>query len=260
MSGRREHLSQFTIDAVALGQLDGALRSSADQHLADCGACSARLEAIRADNAAASAAATAAPPAWLESRTVGQGRRRNVARQRRLGSAALGLGFAAAAVAVVASQVGDPTPPDPPRSAGESRRGGDGRHTRAKGRVFSVLAHVERVSTGEVLEFEEGVSVEPGDRVQLAYTAPEAGFLTVTSRDETGHVTVYHAAGSGSAPATAGVDVPLPFSIELDAAAGVEIVQVTWCREPISLESLATGPGPPAGCAAAELRLTRSAR
>jgi len=42
MTARGQHLSQFAIDAVAVGQLDGALRSTAEQHLAGCVGCSRR--------------------------------------------------------------------------------------------------------------------------------------------------------------------------------------------------------------------------
>ncbi|HTE56381.1 MAG TPA: DUF4384 domain-containing protein [Kofleriaceae bacterium] len=264
MTARGQHLSQFAIDAVAVGQLDGALRSTAEQHLAGCGACRDRLEATRADDAAVAAAVASAPPAWLEARPVGGPALRD-RRRRWLGASGLGLGLAAAATAVlVAGRAADPAPPDGVRTPGKTGGGGGGgRATSAKGPTLSVVAHVQRAASGAVLELEEDVAVEPGDRVQLSYTAPEAGFVAVVGRDQAGHVTLYYpAGGTASAPAAAGTGIPLPFSIELDAAPGDEIVQVIWCRDPVPLVPLANGPapppGPPARCAAAELRLVRS--
>jgi pimeloyl-[acyl-carrier protein] methyl ester esterase len=43
-----EHLSSFTLDALALGALAPAEAASAQQHLAGCAACSRQLEAARA--------------------------------------------------------------------------------------------------------------------------------------------------------------------------------------------------------------------
>jgi len=244
MSDGHRHLSQFTIDAVALDQLDGALRSTADEHLAGCAACRGRLESTRTDDSAV-AAGVASAPAWLASASGGA---KHVARRRlRRGALVTGLA-AAAAVAIVAGRAGDPT-------AGSSGGSSGGRVTRPKGPTLSVLAHVERAATGVVLELEEGIAVEPGDRVQLSYTAPEPGYLAVTGRDAVARVTVYHPAR----PAPAGTDVPLPFSIELDGAPGDEIVQVTWCPDPAPLASLMAGGPLPASCAAAEVRLTRKA-
>src|SRR5262245_9163517 len=106
--------------------------------------------------------------------------------------------------------------------------------------------------------------VYPGDQLQLVYSSPRSGFVTVLSRDGAGVTSVYVPEDGRTAwPAPAGHNQSLPRSTILDATIGRELVHALFCATAIELQplrgDLAAGRPlrPPRGCLVETIQLDK---
>ncbi|HXU03158.1 MAG TPA: DUF4384 domain-containing protein [Polyangia bacterium] len=206
-------LSDRALDMMMAGELAPDARATAEQHLPGCAACTARLRELEAARAAfpleapafAKLAATVAP-----------------ARARRRWWA-WGGGFAtlaAAAAAVVLLVRATP--------------GGDGFGIKGGERIGFFVSHDGAVRAGA-----PGEVVHPGDRLQVVYTTRAPRTLAIFSRDAKGATTVAFPRDlAAGVRIEAGTDTPLPYSLQLDDAAGVETLHGLFCDRPLPLEPL----------------------
>ena len=193
-----DRVPDLWVEQLALGELDADKRAEVERRLAEEEGGGARLEAIRASNAKIlSAMPTRVFVAAVEQRAAAAPGRR-------------GLGWTAVAVTALAAlllvMVGVPAAIGP--SGGVS----DG--ARAKG---SPAIQLHRM--GETAPLLDGGSAEPGDRLQVSYTAAGAEFGAILSVDGRGTVT-WHLPRDGrrSVRLRPGGAVPLDHSYELDDA------------------------------------------
>jgi hypothetical protein len=189
-------ISELAIDRLLAGELPLLEATAAREHATRCNRCGGMLD----DAVSVQAAFHADPPPLLLP----------LARRRRFAPYAA---TAAAAAAVLVLLV--------------ARRGSEQTGTHTKGliapRLGFFVAH-----DGSVRRGANGERVVPGDRIELATSSADPGWLTVTSVDGAGVHSVYvptraYAAGS---------DQVLPFAIELDDALGLETVTAMFCPMP----------------------------
>jgi uncharacterized protein DUF4384 len=204
-------LSDRALDMMMAGELAPELRAKAEQHLPGCAACSARhreLEAARAafpleapnfSKVAASVPTARASRRWW----------------------AFGGAFAAAAAAAALVLVW--------RIAPE----GDSVRTKGGEKLGFFVMH-----EGSVREGAPGEMVQPGDRLQIVYTATQPRYLAIFSRDAEGATSVAFPRAAVAAKIEAGSDTPLPYSLELDGAPGIETLHGLFCDRPLPLEPL----------------------
>jgi len=188
-------VSELAMDRLLAGELQELEATAVRGHAARCTRCGGMLD----DAVSVQAAFHADPPPL----------RLPLARRRRFA-----LYYAAAAAAAVLVLL-------------VARRGTEATGTQTKGlitpRLGFFVAHdgcVRRGATGE--------RVVPGDRIELATSSADPGWLTVTSIDGAGVHSVY--VPTRAYPA--GSDQVLPFAIELDDALGLETVTATFCPMP----------------------------
>jgi hypothetical protein len=127
--------------------------------------------------------------------------------------------------------------------------------TRTKGAGLAA-AYVRH--DGAVRRAVHGEAVAAGDSVQITTTLAETRQVAVVGVDGAGAVTVYRA----PAPQPAGSDVPLDFSIVLDAVRGDERLVVRLCDVVADLGADARGlvlgtSSPPPGCSAERFVLVK---
>jgi len=190
-------ISELAIDRLLAGELPLLEATAAREHAIRCNRCGGMLD----DAVSVQAEFHAAPPPLRLPLPF--------ARRRRFAPYVAGAAAAAVLVLLVARR-------DPEQT---------GTHTKGliAPRLGFFVAHdgtVRRGATGE--------RVVPGDRIELATSSAEPGWLTVTSVDGAGVHSVYvptRAYGAGS-------DQVLPFAIELDDALGLETVTATFCPMP----------------------------
>ena len=184
------HLSALTLDAFALGALDGATEASVRSHLATCDAC-------HADHAAA-----AEHRAHFTQYVLPRG-----LPERRVLHWVWWLAplLAAALIAVVA------WPRTAPPDDGIVIKGG------ASWQVFANHA-------GQTFAVHDGTPLGAGDRIRFVVEPAGAHYLIVGSVDGLGNPTIYYPYGAAMSTPIAGDRIELAGSIVLDAAPGPERV------------------------------------
>jgi hypothetical protein len=231
-----QHVSDLTWDRLNAGDLAPALVEQARRHAAGCASCRARGAALLVTHERF----VASPPPLR-------------AASRRTWRAVLpALAIAAAAVAVLQLRAGQPHPGIDPR---ERIKGG-----------FAVTAFAGR--NGDAVPLGTGDPIFPGDRLQLSYSAPRAGYLVVLAIDGAGQVNVYFPGGATATwPAAAGYRRALPASIELDGVLGDERLWIALCEQPHAVAPLVDALArrglaaePPAGCEVQRLRFDKRPR
>ena len=231
-------LSDPTLDHLLAAELRDPEHAEARSHLATCSACAARHAEIERDRDAFRAA--------LPERTF-------VARAARSPTRTRARWWRWAAPAVVACAAIVFVLSLRPRD----ELGG----TRIKGgaRLGFYLDRAGRVAPGAA-----GDVLRPGDRVRFTITTSEPGYLIVAGVDASSRVTIYYADGARAAAVTAGVDQPLPDSVELDDTLGRERIVAVLCDRAIGVEqaraSLVAGARAIAGCHTDELAWEKRAR
>jgi Domain of unknown function (DUF4384) len=221
-------LSDRALDMMIAGELPAAHRAAVAAHLPECSACQARYQSLRAGAAAFPLEAPSfqklIPPA-----------------RRRRWWWALAPALAAAALVLVVAR-------PRPDALTERSKGGESLG-------FFVL------HDGSVREGASGEVVRPGDRLQLVTTTKVPRYVAVLDRDAGGRVSVFFPREAEAARREAGRAVPLPYSVELDAAIGVATIYGIFCEQPVvvsrlrqSLERQGEPTAWPRGCYADQLR------
>lgn len=206
-------LSDRALDMMMAGELAPALLAKAEQHLPGCAACTARYRELQAGRAAFPLEA----PAFAKTAAAAKPARRPRGRWWALSGAFATAAAAAAALILVWRAAPDD---DSVRTKGSDKLG------------FFVL------HAGSIREGASGEIVQPGDRLQVVYTTKQPRYLAIFSRDARGTTVVAFPHGPVASKIEAGTNTPLPYSLELDAASGVETLHGLFCSRALSLEPL----------------------
>lgn len=194
------HVSALTLDAFALGALDGVTEAQVRAHLATCPRCLADHALARElrERFMATLAPHGAP-------------RRPSRRWMWLAVPAL------AAVLLVALWRRPVPPPDLAVKGGAS---------------WSVYANRD----GQTFAVHPGTALAPGDRIRFVVVPDGARYLLVASVDGAGGVTVYYPYDGAASAEITGERVELADSIVLDAAPGPERMYAILSDEPIAAD------------------------
>ncbi len=223
----------WTLERYIAGDLAAAEARAVGEALREDPDLAARVEALCADDAAFEAARPwDAVGAALLARAAAlpeSGRPDAVPDfdllPRRSWSKALWLGTAGAAAILALVFLFAPQPPVDPTPAPNRYKSSD----TLQGFVL-VEGHAERIDAGARLV--------AGDRVQFRVSTPH-GYLALLGVDGTGTVSRYLPVGGEQSAAFApGNGVPLPDSLELDAAPGPEVFLAFLSDEPLLVEDL----------------------
>jgi hypothetical protein len=211
----RDCLSDFALDRLRLGELEGAAEHApAKAHVEGCAHCQGRLVEM---------AAVAAPAldvvALLPARAVTEPAPRSRWARRVLWLSPV---VAAAAVALLLL---------PGWRPGE----------RVKGRSWQ-LGVVAQYPNGRVTGVSSGAVLAPGDRVRFEVSAPSNGFVAVISVDARGQVTPFVPAAGQAAAVPAGARRLLDGAVRLDDSLGPERLVLVACPRPLPVaEVVAAG-------------------
>lgn len=212
-----DHLSAHLLEQHHLGLLDGAPGQAAQDHLARCEACRARLQELQAFDIAFHAEPAHAPELFAR-RVLGRLERRASARKPRLAWGWL-TGMMVPAAAMAALLLFHAHQP-----AGDDLA--------VKGGARLTLA----TRGGPLVD---GARVHPGDDVRFVVGAPEPRQVLVLGLNEKGELFPYYPLhGERSAPVGAGQAVVLPGSVVLDGQLGRERFYVLLSAEPLSVAAV----------------------
>jgi hypothetical protein len=195
-----EHVSERQLDEWLGDALSDSERARIDQHLSHCAACRTRKQTIESANAQSHAQA----PTFQRSKLAW------------LGAPLLA---ACAALAFLALRPSTRAPSDHTRSQGAPRMG-------------YYVKRGQDVSRGE-----RRGTLHPGDALRFVYSADREYHLAIFSADARG-VAVYFPSGPSAERVSAGQEVGLDFSVELDATLGRERVTALFCPEPFDIATV----------------------
>jgi hypothetical protein len=228
------------LDRYVSGELSAAERLVLEAHLSQCAQCCMRQDALLREREAF----LARVPSWDAFRVARETPRASVARPRRarrwLAAASIGL----AASALLGLLVREPPP------AVRLKGGGP--------RLSVFVKHGQAVTLAE-----DATRVRPGDLLRVAYSTPIGREFALLHRDARTATVYYPASASKTQAIAAGHEVPLDFSIELDAQPGPEQLYGLFCDRPTPLAPLLAAlrrgddPRPPAHCQLEHVRLTK---
>jgi hypothetical protein len=197
------------LDRLIAGELSPAEAQSVEQHAIGCSLCGPKLEQMQGQHAAFSKVLPAA---------IVQRVREREGLMRR--SWQLPSALAAAAAVLVWIAWPGLTPPSGVRSKGGTRL------------KFYVL------HDGAVRPGFDGERVQPGDRLQFAYSSERDAYLAIVSIDASRKATAYYARDGRAAPIRGSSDAVLEHSTRLDETLGPETVYGLVCTQPIALEPI----------------------
>jgi hypothetical protein len=207
-------LSELVLDEYLAGELAAEASDHARVHLERCDHCTAR----RAERQADLRAFLQRAPTFAEHAARVKGARGKTllpARSAVLAAASL-LALAAAALLIVRS----------PRDYDEIRGKGGAR-------IGFYVKRGEHVARGAASQ-----AVRTGDLLRFVYSAQADTHLALFNLDARAATVYFPARTDRAASIRKGTDVPLDFSVELDASPGVEHVHALFCPEPFALEPL----------------------
>jgi hypothetical protein len=121
--------------------------------------------------------------------------------------------------------------------------------TRTKGtpRLGFLVKRGENVSVGQ-----PGARLSAGDLLRFTVSAPEARYVTVLGREQSGAVSVYYPAGANAQRIPAGRETVLDSSVRLDGSVGQERLLGVFCDRAVEVAELrrrvSAGEPPPSGC------------
>jgi hypothetical protein len=238
LSRSEDCLSDLVLDQWSSGELDEQERQRVESHVATCPRCHAQQAELEQKRAEFYAAAPSFEQHAARFVTGPNSRRRS----RRVAALAAGLA-ALAALAVIALR-----PSELPI-------------TRSKG-APSIGYFVKR--DGRIVPGSATTSLRPGDLLRFTYSSSREYYLALFNLDSR-EASVYFPSAPHAARVPPGSQIPLEFSVELDATPGVEHVHAVFCEQRFELEPLraalfASGRLPvPSGCHVNSLTLHKVA-
>ena len=206
-------VSDLVLDEWLAGELDAAASEHVVDHVARCERCTARRSERERDR---EAFLGQAPSFTAHGALISGAARPTRARTRaRTGWLAGAGALALAAGALLLLR----TPEDP--------------GTRSKGAAYVgfFVKRGEHVTRGV-----RGQTVHPGDALRFTYTSVRDAHLALVNVDAHAASVYYPDAAHAAARVRAGSDVPLDFSVELDARLGTERVYALFCAQAFAVE------------------------
>lgn len=188
-------LSDLRLDAIVIGEATREEREEANEHLAGCTVCSARLASFERDARSFSVPFPA----------------RKVVPFKRAWVGISALALAAALFLFLRTQQEQDA-------------------TRLKGTPAGMGFFIEH--DGQVRRGLPGEQVEPGDKLQFVVATRTAAYVAVISVDGAGTANVYYTSNAPVAPTTGNVETPLPSSVLLDDVLGKESLWGLVCDAP----------------------------
>jgi len=217
--------SDLVFDEWLAAELAPERAREIDAHVRDCARCRDRRAAREREHAAFLATApTFADHAALVGRPApasGAGRRPRRAAWRWSGAAA-----AAAAVAVAAILLLRPAPDE----SGERIKGAP--------HLTMFVQH-----GGQARQGRSGERVQPGDKLQFAYSMPAAHHLAIVGRDARGAAARYFPLTGATAALAAGARISLDFAVQLDDVLGREVMYGLFCPGAIDVDAVVSALG-----------------
>lgn len=233
--GRADCPSDFTLDRLHARELDAAAARTAEQHIAGCEVCGARMAKRRAGLGAIEGSDPRVMLARIRSRldepaSLGE----RVSRWLRRGLAPLVLAGAAAAVAIVALRPADTGPADVLRPKG------------------ALALHVYRLVDGHAQEAVSAEAFAPGDRLRFKVNLPSEGHVAIFGVERSGKLyTAWPLEEGTDTHLNAGDDLELPGAVKLDETPGEEILYLVHCPLAVGTpRCTSAGPEKPPACPA----------
>ena len=245
------HISPLTLERHLLAELAPEERAEVEGHLAACGACAARWEALRGVDAAAQDAPDGAPSAWALAAQVDARRRathaaasasagdatllRSAGRLAMVSRVARGWMAAAAALALILGVAISLQEPDRGvvRGEGVQAKGAEG---------VEMQVFVDRQQGGVLLR--DGDAVYPGERLGFAVRAPALGYLLLVGVDDLGEPYLVFPQVPGTQARglqwSAADFSPLHVAVRLDDRGRGERLYALHCERPRSYEEVAS--------------------
>lgn len=210
--GRADCPSDFTLDRLHARELEGEAARSAEQHIAGCEVCAARMARRQAGFNAMEGVDPRMMLARIRSRLDEPASLSDrVSRWVRRAVGPLVLAAAAAAVAIVALKPVATTSGDVLRTKG------------------ALALHVYRLVDGHAQEAVSGEAFGPGDRLRFKVALPSEGNIAIFGVERTGKLyTAWPLEGEDSRR-SAGDDIELPGAVQLDETPGEEILYLVHC-------------------------------
>jgi hypothetical protein len=213
--------SELVFDELLAGELAPERAREVDAHVRDCARCRDRRAARESEHAAFLAAApTFADHAARVGRPVPSQRPRRTIR-RWAGAAAGAAAVAAAAILVL-------------RPASD----GDGERIKGAPHLTMFVQHGGQVRRGR-----SGERVEPGDKLQFAYSMSDARHLAIVGRDARGVAARYFPLTGATAALAAGARISLDFAVQLDGVLGREVMYGLFCPAAIDVDAVVSALG-----------------
>jgi hypothetical protein len=256
---QRACISNLEFDEWLAAELDAESALRCERHAAGCARCAERRAQFERDAATFHAQAPRFDPAAIRARQatqagatpapVAEPTSRTAARQRasRLPQLSAALAACAALAAALALLL---------------RPVESGPRTRAKGapHLGFFVKRAEQVARGE-----DATPLHPNDLIRFVYSADRSYYFALFDLDAR-TASVYFPSTPGAQQVRPGNDMPLDFSVQLDAQLGTERVIGVFCAEPFEVEAvrsaLASAAPLPAAierCERAELTLHKRA-
>jgi hypothetical protein len=234
-------VSNLEFDEWHAGELDAEDQQRAALHVAQCQRCRSRRDVLERERAAFFAAA----PSFRDHARQFEGVAPPARRVSRL--AIGGAGAVAAAAALVGLLLLPAQQPAATRPKGEPHLG-------------FFIKRDQQISRGR-----NGATVHPDDLIRFVYSSDRSYYFALFNLDARA-ATIYFSDHGEAARVSAGNDVALDFSVQLDGQLGTERVIALFCPDPFAVEPLrarmASGelPPPAAGCHRDVITLKKVAR
>jgi hypothetical protein len=213
MSEPTRHVSDFLLDRAGAQELPPAALAALEAHLAQCGACSARRQALLDQRSAFLQNA----PNWQAYEQ--RGRRT----PRRSASWLLRSGLTMALAASVWLGLVHTRPAlDSAPAAGVRRKGGP--------QLGFYVKRGARVWRGR-----DQQPIRAGDVLRFTYSTPQPAYFALFGRDGQAVTTLYPVQAQ-ALRVNAGSEVPLDFGLTLDAEPSAPAIHALFCREPFATE------------------------
>jgi hypothetical protein len=252
-------ISNLEFDEWLAAELDAASALRCERHAAECARCAERRAQFERDAAAFHAQAPRFDPAAIRARQAAQAGAatapvakspssstglRRASRLPQLSAALVACAALAAAVALLLR----PTESGP--------------RTRAKGtpHLGFFVKRAEQIARGD-----EATPLQPDDLIRFVYSADRSYYFALFDLDAR-TASVYFPSTPGAQQIRPGNDMPLDFSVQLDAQLGSERVIGVFCTDPFEIEAVRSAlanraplPAALGNCQRAELTLHKRA-